>query len=147
LTRAGILRRKKEGNRVYFQADPDCPFRAELRGLITKTAGLVDILREALRPFSSTIDLAFVYGSIARAAERSSSDVDLLIVGKVSLRGLTPALHETEKELSRAVNVSVYGRKEFTRKVREGHHFLRAILDEEKLFIVGNENELAEATG
>jgi DNA-binding transcriptional ArsR family regulator len=45
LTRAGILRPREEGNRVYFQADPGCPFQAELRGLIAKTAGLVDILR------------------------------------------------------------------------------------------------------
>jgi predicted nucleotidyltransferase len=147
LTRAGILRRRKEGNRVYFQADPDCPFQAELRGLITKTAGLVDILRQALMRFSSGVDLAFVYGSVARSDERSSSDVDLLVVGEVSLRELTPALRAAEGRLNRPVNASVYNRREFSKKVRAGNHFLGAVLGGERLFVVGGESELAEIAG
>ena len=67
LVEAEILRRKREGNRVYFQPNPQCPFFPELRSLMLKTAGLLDVLRETLAPFASSIQWAFVYGSVARA--------------------------------------------------------------------------------
>ena len=81
LTDAGILRLREDGNRVYYQAEPSCPFLPELRGLMMKTAGLVDVLREVLLPFEALIVSAFVYGSTARAAELSESDIDLMIIG------------------------------------------------------------------
>jgi DNA-binding transcriptional ArsR family regulator len=73
LVDAGVLRRRQDGNRVYFQAQPDCPFLPELQGLLVKTAGVVDTLREVLSPFAKRIDWAFVYGSMARAEELASS--------------------------------------------------------------------------
>src|SRR5437773_7488411 len=61
LTSAEILRRRRDGNRVYFQANPDCPFLPELQGLLVKTAGIVDVVRETLAPFAKRIDWAFIY--------------------------------------------------------------------------------------
>ena len=79
---ADILRWRRDGNRVYFRANPDCPFLPELQGLLVKTAGMVDVLREALTPFTTRIHWAFIYGSVARA-ESATSDVHLIILGKV----------------------------------------------------------------
>jgi predicted nucleotidyltransferase len=145
LTRAGILRQRPDGNRVYFQADPDCPFLPELQGLLTKTAGLVDVVRDALAPLDKGIDCAFVHGSIARGEELASSDVDLLVVGKVGLAELSPALRPAEERLGRPVNPTVYTRAEFAKKVKAGHHFLQSVLEKEKIFIVGDEHDLEQA--
>ena len=147
LVDAGILRRRPDGNRVYFQADPACPFLRELQGLLEKTCGLLDVLRERLTPFAQTLDLAFVYGSVARSEERSTSDVDLLIVGRVTLADLSPALHESEEKLGRPVNVTLYKPREFAQKLKAGHHFLRAVLDKEKLFVVGTVHDLERLAG
>jgi DNA-binding transcriptional ArsR family regulator len=146
LVDAGVLRRRQDGNRVYFQAQPDCPFLPELQGLLVKTAGVVDTLREVLSPFAKRIDWAFVYGSMARAEELASSDVDLMIIGDVGLADLTPALRRAEGRLGRAVNPTLYTREEFATKLHAGHHFLRTVLDGEKLFILGEPHELAAAT-
>ncbi|HZL38327.1 MAG TPA: hypothetical protein VFC78_23640 [Tepidisphaeraceae bacterium] len=81
LTRAGVLKSRREGCMVYFQADTDCPIYPELHGLLSKTAGLGDVLREALAPVLRMIQCAFVFGSIARREERSHSDIDLMIIG------------------------------------------------------------------
>jgi DNA-binding transcriptional ArsR family regulator len=145
LAEAGILRRRHEGNRVYFQANPDCPFLPELQGLLTKTAGVVDVLREALEPFAARIDSAFVYGSMARAQELATSDVDLMIIGQVGLAELSPALRRAEQRLSRPVNPSLYSLTEFVTKSR-GHPFIKTVLDGDKLFIFGSLHELAAAT-
>jgi DNA-binding transcriptional ArsR family regulator len=143
LVEAGILNRRQDGNRVYFQANPDCPFLPDLQGLLVKTVGVVDILREALSRFATRIDWAFVYGSIARAEELASSDVDLMLIGQVGLAELTPALRRAEAQLGRAVNPTLYTREEFATKLQAGHHFLKAVLDGEKLFILGGPHELA----
>jgi len=81
LTEAGILKRRQNGNRVYFQADTTCPVFSELAQILFKTVGLVEILRKALEPLHDQIHVAFVYGSIAASAERSISDIDLMVIG------------------------------------------------------------------
>jgi hypothetical protein len=85
LVAAGILRREAEGRQVYFQADPDCPIFEELRSIIRKTVGLVDVLRDALSPVAERLVVAFVYGSFATGTEHSHSDVDLMVIGDVTL--------------------------------------------------------------
>jgi predicted nucleotidyltransferase len=144
LVHSGILRRWTEGNRAYFAAETDCPFLPELRGLLAKTVGLVDVLREVLRPFSKSIKAAFVYGSMASGRERSQSDVDLLIVGSVSLAALSPALARAEARLGRPVNATLLPPKEFTQKIADKNHFLRSVLAKEKMFVAGTTHELEE---
>jgi predicted nucleotidyltransferase len=142
---AGILNRRQDGNRVYFRPNPDCPFLPELQGLLVKTVGVVDILREVLSRFAQRIDWAFVYGSMARAEELASSDIDLMIIGQVGLAELSSALRRAEGRLGRAVNPTLYIREEFATKLHAGHHFLKAVLDGEKLFILGEPHDLAAA--
>lgn len=145
LTDAGILRRRKDGNRVYYQAEPACPFLPELRGLMLKTAGLVDVLRELLGPLEGRIVSAFVYGSIARSEELAESDIDLMVIGEASRFELTKTLQEAEQRLARPVNATVYKPAEFAKKVTSDDHFVRAVLDKEMLFVVGNEHDLERA--
>jgi predicted nucleotidyltransferase len=147
LVSAGILRRRKDGNRVYFQADSDCPFLAELQGIIAKTVGLADVLRAALSQFYSRIIVAFVHGSVAKALERARSDVDLIIVGDIGLSELSPILEEAENRLSRQVNASIYTPREFAKKIDAKNHFLCTVLEREKLFLVGNKDDLERIAG
>ena len=147
LSKAGILRQRRDGNRVYFQADQTCPVFGELSGLMAKTAGLVDVLREALAPIRSRIRVAFVHGSVARGAERSSSDVDLLLVGTVSLAKVAPALRRAELRLERPVNVTLHSPRELGTKLAAGHHSLRSVLGAGRLFVIGNESDLEAITG
>lgn len=147
LVRAGILRRREDGNRTYYRADADSPLFPELRGIVLKTAGLRDVLRKALAPLADRIAVAFVYGSMARAEERSASDVDLMVIGDSGLADLAPALKRAEETLGRPVNPTVYGRAEIVAKLRAGHHFLENVLGKEKLFIVGGKDDLAAALG
>jgi DNA-binding transcriptional ArsR family regulator len=147
LTAAGILTRRRQGNRIYYQEDENCPLLADLRGLLAKTAGLVDVLRVALAPFRGSIDYAFLYGSVARGQETSASDLDLLIVGRVGLAELSPALRQVERQLGRPVNPNTYALDEFTKKMRAGNHFLTTVWNEKKLVLQGDLDELATIIG
>jgi len=110
---------------------------------MVKTVGLVDVLGAVLEPFANRIDWAFVYGSIARSEELASSDVDLMIIGRVGLADIALALRQAERRLDRPVNPTVYSREEFATKLADGHAFLHTVLDGAKLFIVGDPHELA----
>lgn len=141
LTSAGILKMSRDGNRAYFQADESCPIFPELRLLLLKTAGLVDFLREQLTALNSRIKLAAVYGSIASGTETTESDVDLLIIGTVSLLDLVPLLEHATQELRRQVNPTIYAPEEFSLKARDSR-FVRSVLGKPLLFVVGNQRDL-----
>jgi uncharacterized protein len=145
LVEAGILRRHHNGNRVYYQADSACPFLPELQGLLAKTAGLVDIVRAALQPFSEAFRFAFIYGSIARSEAASASDIDLMIIGRARLSELAGALRGVEGRIRRSINPAIYTWEEFATKVADGNHFLNTVMDAPKLFLKGDEHELADA--
>jgi DNA-binding transcriptional ArsR family regulator len=145
LVDAEILRRRVDGNRVYYRAEADNPIFGDLRGLLLRTAGLKDVLAECLEGLRSRIDVAFVYGSVAREDERASSDIDLMVIGDVGLSELAPALKDAEARLLRPVNPSVYRAEEVVEKLRAGHHFLGTVMGGPKLFIVGGEDDLAAA--
>src|SRR5437868_819545 len=82
LASAGILRRWDDGNRAYYSAEIEGPIFADLQGLLLRTAGLRDVLADALEPLRDSLTVAFIYGSLARREERPQSDVDLMVVGR-----------------------------------------------------------------
>jgi DNA-binding transcriptional ArsR family regulator len=144
LVMAEILTRRKDGNRVYYQANRSCPVYSELLGLFTKTTGLFEIVLQTMKPFTKRIKAAFIHGSMARSDSRVASDVDLIVVGNVGLAELAPALRAAEERLSRAINATVYSKSEFAAKVAAGNHFLLTVLKHEKTFLIGSQNELEE---
>jgi predicted nucleotidyltransferase len=147
LTAVGILKSHRQGRMAYYQANTDSPLFPELRGLLLKTAGLVDVLADALRPLASKLALAFVYGSIASGQERSDSDIDLMIVGSVSPTALAQPLRRAREILGREINPTVYSPAEFTKKRMESDHFLTQVLTKPRLLVLGNGDELGNATG
>ena len=142
LVRTGILEQRREGARVYFRAQKRSPIYRELRGIVEKTAGIIPVVRTLLAPFGRKIHCAFVYGSIARAQEHATSDIDLMVIGQVGLSALTPALRKAERALGRDLNASTYSADEFRGKVEKNDHFLTAILKRPKQFVKGTEGEL-----
>jgi len=143
LARAGVVRRTVRGRQVYFQANPESPIYGELRGLVVKTAGVADALRAGLAPLADRIRVAFVYGSMAKGAERRASDVDVMVIGDVSFAQASDALGRAQEALGREVNPSVYAPADFRAKLAARHHFLRTVLAGEKMFLIGDEHELA----
>lgn len=143
LTDSGIVKRTIRGRQVFYQANPDCPIFAELKGLVTKTSGVADVLRTALAALEARTRVAFIYGSVARLEQKSTSDVDLMVVGDVSFSDVVSALASAQETLGREVNPTVYSPAEFKAKLKARHHFLTSAVRRKKLFLIGDDNELA----
>jgi DNA-binding transcriptional ArsR family regulator len=146
LTDAGILKAHRQGRMAYFQPNTDSPLYPDLRGLMLKTAGLVDVLRDALEALADKIQLAFVYGSMAIGEERSDSDVDFMVVGDVSSAELALALRSARETLGREINPTVYSPAEFARKHKENDGFLARVMAKPRLLVFRNKNDLGETT-
>ena len=142
LVDAGLVTRRVEAARTLYSANRESQVFAEIKSLLTKTIGMHDVLYSALGGLRSKINLAFVYGSVARSGETERSDVDLMVVGKVGFNSVVSKLADAQKILNREINPAVYSVKEFQSKLRGT--FLKNVLAENKLFIVGDENVLRE---
>lgn len=139
---AGLVTRKIEVARTLYGANQDCPVFAEIKSLITKTIGMHDVLYSALEGLRRKINVAFVYGSVARSGETARSDVDLMVVGRVDFSTIVSKLANAQKTLNRDINPTVYSVREFQSKLRQ--NFLKNVLAQNKLFIIGDENVLRE---
>ena len=141
LEELGILRSKRNGNLKHFQANPECPFFKELKGLVLKTTGVAGRIRAAMEKLAG-IEYAFIYGSYAKGEEKADSDVDLLIIGDVDMDRLDSNLGKLEKTLGREINYVLYSMEEFKSKKKAKDGFLMDVLSGKKIMLVGAENGL-----
>lgn len=141
LESAGIIRKFKKGREHFYSANPECPVYDELKGLIVKTAGVADVIREALEPLSKKIKLTFIYGSVANGTEDKKSDVDLMIVGDITLREVVGYTRKATEKLKREVNTIIFRLDEFNVKLKEKDSFVSRVFRGEKIILIGDENE------
>lgn len=147
LSEAGLITARKQGNQKHYQANPSSPVYTEIRGLVLKTMGLADVLRSALAPKASQIRLAFVYGSMARQEDTAQSDVDLLIVSPdLGYGDVFGALEGATHTLGRAVNPTIYTPEEFARRVAMDNAFVTRVMQQPKVWLIGEE-EPTDDTG
>ena len=147
LSKVGLILRKSVGSQVHYQANRETPIFPEMRALINKTIGVFGVLSSALRPLSKQIIAAFVYGSVAREQETAQSDVDLMVVGKATLDQVLSRVSTTEKAIGRSINPTVYSVAEFKSKLATENHFLTSVLKGQKVFLLGDEDELRKMGG
>ena len=145
LAETGLIARSVLGSQVFYRANRDHPVFPELRALLAKTMGVFELLKKALAPLSRKIDFAFVYGSVARGDDNASSDIDLMVVGAVSLDDLLDAVSPLEKQLRRPVNPTIYSLKDLKQRYRAGNHFLRSLKNTSKVFLIGHEDDFRKA--
>lgn len=134
---AGLVTSTRVGNQVRYQADRTCPIFEELSGIVRKTSGLADVLREALVPFGERIAVAFVFGSVAKGEAGPRSDIDLMVVGDVAFEDIVPAVHAAHEQLRREVNPVVMSRADFARKRKAGERFVSRVLAEPRILLMG----------
>lgn len=137
----GLVHKRRDGNRLYYRANQEHEVFNEIQALVLKTVGLADILKQALAG-ENEIAVAFVFGSIARKAEKVGSDIDLMVIGNLGLRKLSAYLPDVVEKLGREINPYILTPTEFSARKVKKEHFLSRVLKEPRLFIVGNENDL-----
>lgn len=140
----GLIVEEKKGKVTLLSANKNLPYFSELRGIIVKTAGLGDQMRNALSKLKG-IRYALVYGSFASGEETESSDIDLLLVGKVNEEEVLKMISKVEKEVGREINYILWSDEEFSNKIKKRHHLLADIMRKKVIMLVGDEDEFRRA--
>ena len=134
---AGILTSRDVGRQVIYRFDPVCPISEELRAIIRKTLGIGGTVRAVLEPLASRIDQAYIYGSVARGEERVESDVDLMVVGSVSLRELSSPVRRAARSLRRDVKPTLYTREDYQRELKDKDSFVSRVHRGRRMDLLG----------
>jgi predicted nucleotidyltransferase len=143
LEAAGLVSVSRAGNQKHYRANVQSPVYPELRGLVLKTSGLVDVLRAAIMPLASAIPAAFVFGSVAKGEDSAQSDIDLMVVSDtLSYADLYGALETASNQLGRTVNPTLYSRQELRKRIGADNAFVKRVLGQPKLWVFGDKSEL-----
>ena len=138
LAAAGVIERHEDGRQVYYQANASCPIFGELKGIVNKTFGVADFLRDMLRPHAKHIRAAFVYGSVAKGTEAPGSDVDLLVIGDLPPSRLAIDLGKIDMALGRRVSLASYSVEEFVELSAQENNFITRVLHGPVIWLIGN---------
>ncbi|MCK4593268.1 nucleotidyltransferase domain-containing protein [bacterium] len=140
LSSASILTRRKDGRQIYYKANHNSPIFKELKSIIIKTTGLTDTIRDALQ--SLHISLAFIFGSYALGTETVESDVDVMIIGDVEYDEVISRLWKVGKTIERELNPVIYSLFDLKKKLNTSDHFIKQVLNSEKIYLFGGEDDL-----
>lgn len=143
LSSSGLVTVNKIGNQKHYQANRDTPIFEEVRGIVLKTFGMADVLRQGLMPMADKISVAFIYGSIAKGSDTAKSDIDVMVIGdNIAYPDVYSSLMQAEQQLGRKVSPAIYNKDDVTRKLEEGNSFLIRIMAQPKIFLIGSEHDL-----
>ena len=141
LKNTGLFIIENKGNLTYYYVNQFYPLLPEIKSIILKTAGAPGELKESLKKVKG-VEYAFIYGSFAKGGEKESSDIDLLIIGKIDEGKLIDKIKILEKKLQRDINLTLYEKSDFIKKKMEGNPFILEVIKEKKFFLIGDEDEL-----
>jgi predicted nucleotidyltransferase len=140
---ASLVKTSRVGNQKHYQANSDSPIYAELASIIAKTVGIVEPLRVALAPLAKKIQVAFVYGSLAKKSDTAKSDIDIMVIADdLSYADVYAALEIAETKLARAISPTVQSLAEWRKKRAGKNAFTIKVSTQPKLFLIGDEATL-----
>lgn len=140
---AGLLTVKPIGNQVHYQANKQSPIYSELMSIVRKTFGIVEVIRDTLQHLDAQVDLAFIYGSVAKHEDTASSDVDLMVVTEsLAYAELMEALSRAEASIGRTINPTIYDMEQLEGKLHDKKAFVEKVMEQPKLWIKGCDDDI-----
>jgi predicted nucleotidyltransferase len=147
LAEAGILVAERRANQLVYMANRASTIYDELASIMRKTSGLADVLANALAPCAALVEVAFVFGSVARSQETADSDIDVMIIGQATFADVVKLLYPAQATLAREINPKVVSANEWRASVERKDGFALDVLNKPKIFMMGTENDLAKLVG
>jgi uncharacterized protein len=140
---SGIISMIRIGNQHHYQANEGCPIYSELLGIVRKTFGISDIIKNALMILDNQIVFSFIYGSIAKGEETTASDIDILLIADgLAYADVMAQLMDAEQLLGRPVNPSIYTLGQIKEKLQQNNAFISKVMEQPKIWLKGSEDDI-----
>ncbi len=132
----GLFVTRRRGRLKLYKLSKIYPLFRELKTIIFKTEGVAGSLKELLGKYPG-ISMGLIYGSYAKNQEKSSSDVDLIVVGELPLKEFLRQIRQLESKLSREINFTSYALEEFGKEIKKKGSFLNVVLKDKIILLKG----------
>jgi len=140
---AGLLTVTPIGNQIHYQANKQSPIYSELLSIVRKTFGIVEVIKASLQHLDAQVDLAFIYGSVAKHEDTASSDVDLMVVTEsLAYAELMEALTRAEESIGRPINPTIYDMEQLKGKLHDKKAFVEKVMVQPKFWIKGCDDDI-----
>lgn len=143
---AGLANSALKGNQRQISANLQSPLFKELSDLTRKVMGAAALITEALRPIEQKIEVAFLYGSVAKQSDHAESDIDIMMIGSdLTLGEVLEQLLPAEEMLCRKVNPTCYTVGEFKKRLSDTDSFVNKVLSQPIIQLFGNMDDFRSA--
>lgn len=142
MEKVGMVSKEQRANRLFYSFRREYVLFDELIHLVGKTSGLGgDIVKQKAK--LGKIKFAMISGRYLKGLEKkSTTDVDLLLVGTVVLPELGVIVKAEEARRSVELNYTVMTEEEFQFRKSRRDPFVLSVISGSRAMIVGDEEDL-----
>ena len=133
---AGVIERRMVGRSALYRRAEASPLLEPLTTLVERTLGLEPELRKRLGGLDG-VEAAAIFGSWAAGTIGPRSDVDVLVIGEPDADELERAARAVERLAGREVNLTLYDRADWAKRVADGSGFASTVLERPLIPLVG----------
>lgn len=141
LQAAGILKSKKDGNKLVYKIDPTCSILWELRSMFYKETGIGKEMLTAISTLEG-LQLVVLTESFIKNKYENPTDVDFLFIGTMKVKDLSTIISQVEKEHGREIRFSAITKEDFDFARKKKEPFLMNVLEKDKLVLFGQISDL-----
>lgn len=141
LEESGLITKILRGNKAYYQANSKHAAFEDLKHILIRVVVFSNTLERELSLIKHKIVYGFIFGSTACNSDGSSSDVDLFLIGNLTLSEAGHLSYPLSIELGREVNTVVCSLKDFRNKIKEQNTFISEVIHNPKIWLFGNKDE------
>ena len=142
LQKSGVISSEWRGNRLYYWADKQSSLFFNLLTIANQSFGLGLKLQNKNETLG-TIKLVFYSNKFITGDKRNPDDIDLIIVGDVSLREIDSFIKQEEQVRGHEINYMVMGKGEFRLRRQKRDQFIVDFFLGNPVAIIGNQSEIS----
>lgn len=142
LQKSGVISSEWRGNRLYYWADKQSSLFFNLLTIANQSSGLGLKLQNKNETLG-TIKLVFYNNKFITGDKRNQDDIDLVIVGDVSLREIDSFIKQEEEVRGYEINYMVMGKGEFRLRRQKRDQFIVDFFLSNPIVIIGNQSEIS----
>ena len=136
-----MVKKEPRGNRLYYWFRKDYLFYNEIGLMIAKTTGLGREIYKN-RPKLGKISYAMFSGKFLKRIPRQEEEIGILIVGSIVLPEIAALIHSEQTKRGEEINYTVMTDEEFVLRKKRRDPFLLGILENSRMMIIGEEEDL-----
>ncbi len=142
LEEGGLVRKEARGNRIYYWVRDDYLMFGDVISMVSKTTGLGATLIANKAKIGKPLYIMFSGRFAKHKKRRKDDDVDVLVVGDITMPELASLIRAEESRRKTEINYTVMTRDELQFRKQRRDPFLQAILANSRVMIIGDEDDL-----